>query len=334
MTCTNPILLKDFNIRVPCRKCMACRIKIRTEWAVRILHESVMYDSSLFLTFTYDDKYLPSNMSIDVDTLNNLVKRLRKRFEPRKLRYFACGEYGTVCGNCGISERDHFLNHNPCKALFPVPGRPHYHMILFGVKPCLECEVCRPDLRGKTHLGKIVHPGIHPIEGIGDCYQIDQSWPFGFVSAGSVNVLTARYVAKYIEKQLSGDYETAFSKRFPDRIQPFSSKSRGLGGAFLRACKDHFEHQLYTTVNGKKVSLPKYYINELTKDSAGIINPEKEIEIKERRQNMAIEFADKLLRKYKDLEGEKIYPEILRGHSVKIRRYLKKQSLYSRPSTL
>lgn len=83
------------------------------ELAMRLFHESKYHESSIFVTFTYNDDNLPRN-SFGFPTLRksdfqDFMKRLRKELSPRKVRVFYCGEYGGQV------------------------GRPHYHAILFGM---------------------------------------------------------------------------------------------------------------------------------------------------------------------------------------------------------
>lgn len=109
--CTKPINL-DLGRRVPCGKCLACRISRTREWAVRIVHEMEEWENSSFVTLTYSEENLPGKSLVKED-LTLFLKRLRKSLdaEKRPLKYYACGEYGD-------------LNE-----------RPHYHMIAFGIGP-------------------------------------------------------------------------------------------------------------------------------------------------------------------------------------------------------
>lgn len=109
MQCTNPICLVDRDLIVPCGKCLACRIRRSSEWAVRLLLESDYYERCSFYTFTYNDEKLPIDGCVSKDELVRFMKRLRKEVSPRKIKYYACGEYGEK------------------------KGRPHYHAILLGV---------------------------------------------------------------------------------------------------------------------------------------------------------------------------------------------------------
>jgi len=93
---------------VPCGNCIGCRAEQGRQWAVRMMHESRMHDSSLFVTLTYDTAELPQDGSLYAKDFSGFVKRLRKTQE-RRISYFGCGEYG---------EKN---------------GRPHYHALLFGI---------------------------------------------------------------------------------------------------------------------------------------------------------------------------------------------------------
>lgn len=78
---------------------------------MRLLHELNYHKSAVFLTLTYSDEYLPENNSLSKRDLQLFVKRLRKDLADsgRKIKYFACGEYGDTT------------------------ERPHYHAIIFGL---------------------------------------------------------------------------------------------------------------------------------------------------------------------------------------------------------
>lgn len=96
------------HVEVPCGQCIGCRLDRSQMWAMRIVHEAQMHDKNSFVTLTYSPENLPKNRSLNVEDFQLFMKRLRKRIEPIKVRYFTCGEYG---------ENNH---------------RPHYHICLFG----------------------------------------------------------------------------------------------------------------------------------------------------------------------------------------------------------
>lgn len=122
MQCVNPVGIamtdrKRFpegSLKVPCGKCVSCRIQKRKEWSMRLKHELNYFDNAMFLTLTYSDEHLPEYDSLKKEHLQLFFKRLRKKYSNaqkfgHKIKYFACGEYGELT------------------------ERPHYHMILFGL---------------------------------------------------------------------------------------------------------------------------------------------------------------------------------------------------------
>lgn len=92
---------------IDCGKCEGCRARARTDWAVRIYHETQSWDRNCFITLTYDDEHLPDDKKIRKDDIQNFIKRLRRQSD-RKIRYYAVGEYGEKT------------------------RRPHYHAIIFN----------------------------------------------------------------------------------------------------------------------------------------------------------------------------------------------------------
>lgn len=112
MVCSHPINLESKaggEFLVPCGKCLCCRASKSKEWALRLKHEQAYWDREGFVTLTYADEFLPPGGVLVKRDLVKFFKRLRKAIEPRKIRYFACGEYGS----------------QTC--------RPHYHAIIFGI---------------------------------------------------------------------------------------------------------------------------------------------------------------------------------------------------------
>lgn len=99
---------------LPCGKCPACMKRRTSGWSFRLIKEGERSETALFVTLTYDTKYVPLTkngyMSLNKRHIQTYMKRLRK-LSDRKLKYYVCGEYG--------SKRD----------------RPHYHMIIFNADP-------------------------------------------------------------------------------------------------------------------------------------------------------------------------------------------------------
>lgn len=120
MKCLNPIKLRDKLGRlvvVPCGHCYQCKKTRSKEWAFRIMCEQLDHKNSVFITLTYSPENItyvpgatpPFYATLYSKDLTDFFKRLRFNLGNRKIRYYACGEYGGET------------------------KRPHYHAILFDV---------------------------------------------------------------------------------------------------------------------------------------------------------------------------------------------------------
>ena len=122
MQCVKPIRIKgkqgtysfkNFSdgMYVPCGRCIACRIRKREEWTIRLLHELKYHADAVFVTLTYNDESLPINQkgypTLRKKHLQDFFKRLRinldRDYHHRKIKYFACGEYGDCTGRPHVS---------------------------------------------------------------------------------------------------------------------------------------------------------------------------------------------------------------------------------------
>lgn len=92
-------------IRVPCGRCIGCRLDYARVWGERCSLEASQYKENMFLTLTYNDENLP--LKVSKKDFDLFIKRLRNHFKDRKIRFFGCGEYGSK-------------------------GRAHYHIIVFN----------------------------------------------------------------------------------------------------------------------------------------------------------------------------------------------------------
>lgn len=72
-----------------------------------MMNELQYHEKSVFLTLTFNPENVPEQ--IDKRDLQLYFKRVRKELGKRKIKYYACGEYGEK------------------------KNRPHYHAIIFGV---------------------------------------------------------------------------------------------------------------------------------------------------------------------------------------------------------
>jgi len=222
VVCTSPFVVQDRNgIRreVPCGRCLSCRIRRSSEWATRIVHEASSHSSAIFTTLTYDDAHYPSNGSLQKNDLVRFWKRMRKRCG--RIRYYAGGEYGE----CG--------------------GRPHYHLIVFGLRPCTCFESSKGVLLCRCHDRVVMH----------------EVWGKGAVDRfGTVTYDSARYTADYIGKAIVADPEVWTSKGL---AAPFQVMSQGLGRDFVDMNAEQLRLRKGVTIHGVPVGLPRYYATRL-----------------------------------------------------------------------
>lgn len=157
---------------LPCQVCAECCEQYSNEWSWRVMCELESWpkDKCCFITLTYKD----TNGSLVPRDLQLFIKRLRKSIAPEKLRFFACGEYGS-------------------KGL-----RPHYHLILFGYVP--------KDLYFLKYTSKK--------QKIYSSSSLEAIWSHGFVSVGDVNQYSAKYSAKYMQKlqKIPNDFVPPFTR--------------------------------------------------------------------------------------------------------------------------
>lgn len=206
MYCINPIVIEGRGI-FPCGQCRFCRVVRQNQWALRMMHERECWVKASYITLTYNDYNLPSDGSLKKEDLQKFVKRLRQMVKPNKIKYYACGEYGETY------------------------GRPHYHMIVFGI-------------------------------GISDRKLIEKEWSMGFCRVAPVTYKTCRYVAKYVTKALLG--KSRRDKYLDTKAQPFQVASRGLGLSWVVAHTEELGRRglLY---HGRLQAMPRYYIDKLRK---------------------------------------------------------------------
>lgn len=223
------------SIRVPCGKCVDCRLAYAREWAIRCVHESTMHEASTFATFTYSDENLPSGYSISKRDLQLGHKRIRENHGP--FRYFACGEHGEAF------------------------HRPHYHSILFGLD--------FPDkvLWDRSPKGEALYrsPSLEKTWGLGRVLLGDVT----FQSSGYV----ARYSLKK-HKADDADAGVLrvhpLTGELVQQAAPFLLMSRrpGLGSTwFDRFAGDVFPSD-FVVINGQRMPVPQFYKDRLDERAA------------------------------------------------------------------
>lgn len=242
----------DKEVIVPCGRCIGCRLDRSRDWAVRCMHESSMWPDNVFLTLTYDDAHMPDDGSLRKKDFQDFMKRLRKHFESRKIRFFHCGEYGGKL------------------------GRPHYHAIVFNL-----------DFDDKYEY-KLASDGSQLW--ISDT--LNQIWGKGFCIIGAVTFESCAYVARYIMKKMTGEdsylhYVDPDTGVIKSKEYVTMSRRPGIGGDWFQKYHSDVFPRGYVLSNGHPASPPRYYEKELDKlnHSAYLSYKDKLAKIARERKN-------------------------------------------------
>jgi len=145
MRCISPLTLRRNGVleTVPCGKCNFCLQTLRGDWSFRVNQEWKQCQTASFLTLTYDDENLvlsDAGPTLVKSDYQDFMKRLRKKqteYSPVGLRYFACGEYGTIT------------------------ERPHYHAIMFNMHVAVLSGLQTIWGKGHVGIGTVTPESIH-----------------------------------------------------------------------------------------------------------------------------------------------------------------------------
>lgn len=296
-------------MEVPCGQCLGCRLDHSRMWAMRIVHESCLYESrggNCFVTLTYRDEidcdieqlhkglHVPKDWSLNKKHMKDFFKRLRKAFPDQQIRYFYAGEYGRKCKH-GIDLS--LVNCPLCNC-----GRPHYHACLFNI--------CFADLEAYQSDGGIIRYTSPTLEKI---------WGYGFVDVGELNYSSAMYTAKYVLKKVRGvksddhymhcDLDGVITFIQPEYVAmsrgnaAYKGQRCGIGARWYEKYKDDVfpSDDVPVPGAGVKKGVPRYY-TDILKDE----NPEMYEEVKRLRKTFLKEHA-----------GEYTDARLLTKHKVK-----------------
>lgn len=139
-----------------CGTCQECMAEKANNWLVRNYYEEKAHTKKCFITLTYAKN---PRILIKKD-LQDFIKRLRFKLykaEQIKIRYFGCGEYGT-------------LN-----------NRPHFHLIIYGWKDE------KPIYKGLNKKGNVIY----------ESELIRTTWGKGLTSYQNFNSKEIPYIALY-----------------------------------------------------------------------------------------------------------------------------------------
>lgn len=171
-----------------CGQCMPCRYNRRRLWQHRIMQEAKLHAVNCFVTLTYADGSLPTDLNgtrgatshtggtlLPKDT-QDWLKRLRKMIQPLRVRYYLVGEYGD----------ENF--------------RPHYHAALFGWGACDNLLRSRQETCSCTA-----------------CDVVAKSWGKGRTDLRSLDSGLAQYLCGgYITKKMTRFDDVRLTGRHPE----------------------------------------------------------------------------------------------------------------------
>lgn len=131
-------------------------------------------------------------------------------------------------------------------------GRPHYHACLFNF-----------DFQDKT-LWKVING-----QRLYRSAALEELWPFGYSSVGTVTFESAAYVARYIMKKITGEqadshYERVDSDGVVTYLKPeYTTMSRrpGIASAWFEKYKTDVYPGDFVVLKNKKMKPPRYYDN-------------------------------------------------------------------------
>lgn len=222
-------------LQVPCGQCIGCRLDRQADWALRLCHEMKCHERSSFVTLTYNPESLPTGSTLVKRHVQLFIKKLRKHLTVKKIRFFACGEYGE--------------NFN----------RPHYHIIIFGWEPD----------KGKIHTRNANYT-IYTSDVLAKLWPYGyHTWS----PASPENCsYVSHYTVKKITGEKSVDHYTRITQdgEMISIIPEFALMSTrpGIGHDHYRKFSDDFRNSDFSIHLGKKKPVPRYYDKLQERDDA------------------------------------------------------------------
>ncbi len=243
---------RDMPQTVECGKCIDCKLGLSRQWALRCMHESLAYEDNCFITLTYAPQYLPVGGTLVLEDWRYFIKKLRRKYPNRLIRYYHSGEYGGT-----------------------ATKRAHYHAIIFN----LDFD----DLvQFKTQNGIPLYTSE----------TLTKIWGKGHCSVGRVTMDSVAYVARYImKKQYPSKLPTAQAAYVENyeridtdtgeihNVKPeYSTMSRNIGKEWFLSNQGDCFPKDFVTFKGEKFKPPKFY-DRLYSD----LHPEQMEVIKKKR---------------------------------------------------
>lgn len=241
-------------LELPCGQCIGCRLERSRQWAIRIMHEAQCWDRSLFVTLTYAE----APPKLVYSHFQKFMKRLRRHYDGRTIRFFVAGEYGEAL------------------------QRPHFHACLFN----LELD----DLKRWNYSSGSIVPNLasfgyaHDLQRGGvraepPVYWISQTlerlWGHGFCLVGELTFESAAYCARYIVDKVTGDESFGYyaqvdpeTGELTEGVPEFCQMSRrpGIGYNWLQRFKEQAYSLDRVVVRGVPCQVPRYYLRKCEDD--------------------------------------------------------------------
>lgn len=244
-----------------CGQCLGCRLEHSKHWANRCVAEAQMHQENCFITLTYAPEHLPRDHSLNKQHFQKFLKRLRKSVQPKKIKFFHCGEYGDQL------------------------SRPHYHALIFG-----------HDFNDRKLWTTNNGINIDISENLQNLWKFGFTTVGNLTNESAAYV--ARYATKKITGEKSDEHyrytDETTGETWP--LQPEyitmsrgRTKGEGIGGTWY----NKYRNDLFPSdqlVNYKKgtISIPPRYFTEQYKET----HPEEFEKIKAKRKAKALEHHD------------------------------------------
>lgn len=224
----------------------------KRQWAVRCMHELATTPNQVGMFLTLT--YDKAHLPTDgsLSTRHWQLFAKKMRREQGSFRFFHCGEYGDK------------------------NGRPHYHAVVFGLDFREDRVFLQKNRRGEPLYTSRRMAGL---------------WPSGIHAIGDATYESARYVAGYIMKKVTGDRAEAHYERVNMetgelfQIKPeyvTMSRRPGIGAKWIEKYMDEVYPADEVIVDGKSTPPPTYYDRCYEQ-----VNPEGWRQVMEKRKAQA-----------------------------------------------
>lgn len=227
-------------IPLACGRCIGCRLERSRQWATRCVHEAALYPQNSFLTLTFRDACPLDGTKTDPTV--SLHKHHFQRFMKRLRREFSLGVLSHPRKNGYLPKfKSPNIRYLHCGEYGENLGRPHHHACLFNF-----------DLPDKQYW-KTKEGNRYYVSEI-----LNRIWGHGYCIIGDVTFESAAYVARYIEKKITGEMAEGY---YDGKLPEYSTMSRrpGLGKNWLLKYTDDVFPKDSVIIRGKRTNVPKYY---------------------------------------------------------------------------